>query len=232
MPDKVASHNRKHEFIMTAFELFYKKGYENTTIKDIIDELGLTKGAFYHYFESKEDVIVAIARGFTDRVVQIIKRISARTDLSAVEKMNIAFEAINEYKIKEGKWRQKFKASIESEENLKLQRKITSFMKQEVVGLYEDLINTGAKEGVFGDPVNSRQLAEFFLNTIFTLHTSVYELEKQLYDDRDELDYPGFIRLLDEKVRFYETVLGRIFQLQQGSFDFRTSYLKIYEQDE
>jgi AcrR family transcriptional regulator len=232
MSDIVTGHNRKHEFMMTAFELFYKKGYENTTINDIIDELGLTKGAFYHYFESKEDVIVAIARDFTDRVVQIIKKIFARTNLSAVEKMNMAFEAINEYKIKEGEWRHKFKASIESEENLKLQRKITIFLKQEVAGLYEELIITGAREGIFGDPVNSQQLAEFFLNTIFSLHTSVYELEKQLYDDRDELDYPGFLRLLDEKVRFYETILGRIFQLQQGSFDFRTSYLKIYEQEE
>ncbi len=174
--------------------------------------------------KSKEDVIVAIAKDFTDRVVHIIKGIFARTDLSAVEKMNMAFEAINEYKIKKGEWRYKFKASIESEENLKLQRKITILLKREVSGLYEDLINTGTREGVFGDPVNSRQLAEFFLNTIFTLHTSVYELEKQLYDDNNEFDYPGFLKLLDEKVRFHEVILERIFQLQKGSFDLRTSY--------
>ena len=49
---------------MVALELFYKKGYENTTIKDIIEEIGVSKGAFYHYFESKEDVIVAIAKEF------------------------------------------------------------------------------------------------------------------------------------------------------------------------
>lgn len=232
MPDTAKGQNRKQEFMMTAFELFYKKGYENTTINDIINELGLTKGAFYHYFESKEDVIVAIARDFTGRVVQIINSIFAQEELSAVEKMNVAFSAINDYKIKKGEWRHKFKASFESEDNLKLQRKITTFLKQDVIGLYEGIINTGVIEGVFGDPVNSRHLAEFFLNTIFTLHTSVYELEKQLYNDENELDYPEFLKKLNEKIRFYEVVLERIFQLQKGSFDLRTSYLQMYEQRE
>ena len=47
-----------------------------------------------------------------------------------------------------------------------------------------------------------------------------------------ELDYPKFLKLLDEKVRFYEIVLERIFQLKKGSFDLRPSYLKIYKQEE
>lgn len=38
--------------------LFLEKGYDNTTIQDIVDELGgLTKGAIYHHFKSKEDIM-------------------------------------------------------------------------------------------------------------------------------------------------------------------------------
>ncbi len=218
--------NRKNEFMMAALELFCKKGYENTTINDIIDELSVSKGAFYHYFDSKEDVIVALAKYFSERAAKIISEIFKRTDLSAVEKMNKGFESINEYKIKEREYHSKFKASIEGEENLKLQHKIVFFMKQDVIPLYEELIGKGVEEDVFGDPVNSHELAEFFLNTIFDLNTSVHEIERELYGDKNKGNHRELLKKLDEKVRFYEVMLERIFQLQNGSFDLRTPYLK------
>ncbi len=47
--------------IETATKLFLEKGYENTTIQDIIDNLGgLTKGAVYHHFKSKEEILDAV----------------------------------------------------------------------------------------------------------------------------------------------------------------------------
>ena len=47
------------EKILTAAKrLFLEKGYDNTTIQDIVDELGgLTKGAVYHHFKSKEEIM-------------------------------------------------------------------------------------------------------------------------------------------------------------------------------
>lgn len=45
----------------SAEKLFLEKGYENTTIQDIVDDLGdLSKGAIYHHFKSKEDIIEAV----------------------------------------------------------------------------------------------------------------------------------------------------------------------------
>ena len=53
--------------------LFIEKGYDNTTIQDIIDELGgLTKGAIYHHFSSKQDILDAV-----------IERLFAKNTLSA-----------------------------------------------------------------------------------------------------------------------------------------------------
>lgn len=229
MVDSAKSYShRKKEFLMAALELFYKKGYENTTIKDIIDELGVSKGAFYHYFQSKEDVIVALAKDFTESAVKIISEIFERSDLSAVEKMNKVFESVNEYKIREREHHSKFKASIESEDNLKLQHKITYFMKQDVLELYKKIINSGYEEGIFGHPVNSREMAEFFLNIILTLNKSVHEMEKELYNDELEADYEELLNKLDEKVRFYEVMLERVFQLRSGNFDLRTPYLRRF----
>ncbi len=52
---------------VTGLELFYKKGYYNTSIDDILKELSLSKGAFYHHFESKEDFFVQIVQNLIVR---------------------------------------------------------------------------------------------------------------------------------------------------------------------
>lgn len=48
------------KILEVARRLFFERGYEQTTIQDIVDNLGgLTKGAIYHHFKSKEDIINA-----------------------------------------------------------------------------------------------------------------------------------------------------------------------------
>lgn len=51
----------REKILDVSFQLFKERGYEKTTILDIVDGLeGLTRGAFYHHFKSKEDVLYAL----------------------------------------------------------------------------------------------------------------------------------------------------------------------------
>lgn len=72
--------------------LFLEKGYENTTIQDIVDGLGgLTKGAVYHHFGSKEDIMLALS----DRAFQKnnpFDAVKGRDDLNALQKMREAIK--------------------------------------------------------------------------------------------------------------------------------------------
>ena len=52
---------------VTGLELFYKKGYYNTSVDDILTELSLSKGAFYHHFDSKEDFFIQIIQNLVVR---------------------------------------------------------------------------------------------------------------------------------------------------------------------
>ncbi|WP_298505503.1 TetR/AcrR family transcriptional regulator [uncultured Maribacter sp.] len=52
---------------VTGLELFYTKGYYNTSVDDILKELSLSKGAFYYHFESKEDFFIQIIEGLLVR---------------------------------------------------------------------------------------------------------------------------------------------------------------------
>jgi AcrR family transcriptional regulator len=51
-----------HRMQTTGLELFYKKGYYNTSVDDILKELSLSKGAFYYHFDTKEDFFISIVQ--------------------------------------------------------------------------------------------------------------------------------------------------------------------------
>ena len=70
--------------------LFLEKGYENTTIQDIVDQLGgLTKGAVYHHFKSKEEIMDAVGDRmfFSNNPFEAVR---GRTDLNGLQKLREA----------------------------------------------------------------------------------------------------------------------------------------------
>ncbi len=73
-----------------AQKLFLEKGYDHTTIQDIVDELGdLTKGAVYHHFKSKEEIMDAVGDRmfFTNNPFEAVRN---RSDLNGLEKLREA----------------------------------------------------------------------------------------------------------------------------------------------
>ena len=78
----------------TAFRLFIEKGYERTSIQDIIDQLGgLSKGAIYYHFKSKEDILTAVCERMTDESNQLLLDIRDRPGLTGQEKLKLIFRA-------------------------------------------------------------------------------------------------------------------------------------------
>ena len=76
-----------------AFRLFMEKGYEHTSIQDIIDNLGgLSKGAIYHHFKSKEDILVGVTDRITAESNQMLAAIRDRSDLNGKEKLKTIFK--------------------------------------------------------------------------------------------------------------------------------------------
>ncbi|MCD8260962.1 MAG: TetR/AcrR family transcriptional regulator, partial [Bacteroides sp.] len=59
----------KEYIIQKAFVLFLQKSYKEVTMQDIVKSTGLSKGAFYHYFKSKETVFEEVIRYFYDHIM-------------------------------------------------------------------------------------------------------------------------------------------------------------------
>lgn len=76
-----------------ATRLFMEKGYEHTSIQDIINGLGgLSKGAIYHHFKSKEDILIAVTDKMTEESNKILEEIRDRADLTGKEKLKMIFK--------------------------------------------------------------------------------------------------------------------------------------------
>ncbi len=77
-----------------AFRLFMEKGYEHTSVQDIIDSLGgLSKGAIYHHFKSKEEILVAVVERMTAESNRVLADIRDRSDLNGREKLKTIFKS-------------------------------------------------------------------------------------------------------------------------------------------
>ncbi|MDN3015874.1 TetR/AcrR family transcriptional regulator [Paenibacillus sp. BSR1-1] len=75
----------------TATKLFVEKGWEETTIQDIVDDLGdLTRGAFYHHFKSKEDIIDAVLNRLANEN-DPFKKSKNISGLNGLERLRMAF---------------------------------------------------------------------------------------------------------------------------------------------
>lgn len=76
-----------------AFRLFMEKGYERTSIQDIINELGgLSKGAIYHHFKSKEDILVAVTDKMTAESNKMLAAIRDSSELNGKDKLRTIFK--------------------------------------------------------------------------------------------------------------------------------------------
>ncbi len=83
---------RRQDILHTAEKLFYMKGYENTSIQDVLMEAGISKGGFYHHFESKLSLLEEIALARTEEGYERAEQALAGCAGDATEKLNLLFD--------------------------------------------------------------------------------------------------------------------------------------------
>lgn len=78
----------KEQLIQTAIELMLAKGYTATTVDEICEKAGITKGGFFHYFESKEDLGKAALEYFWQSQIRMIKEMPFHTIKDPLKKLH------------------------------------------------------------------------------------------------------------------------------------------------
>ena len=75
----------------TAAQLFFQKGYDRTTLQDIIDATRLSKGAIYHHFVSKEAILIAVVDRMGEFNSAVLAKIRDKKGLTGAEKLRELF---------------------------------------------------------------------------------------------------------------------------------------------
>ena len=83
---------KRNEIIDAAQRLVYTKGYDLMSIQDILNELKISKGAFYHYFDSKGNLLEALIDRMREEALPVVLPIVNDPDLSALEKLHRFFD--------------------------------------------------------------------------------------------------------------------------------------------
>ena len=81
------------KILNTAERLFIEKGYERASLQDIITETGLSKGAIYHHFTSKEDIFYSVCDRIGQRNGEALSRVRDDPSLNGLEKLRAMFKA-------------------------------------------------------------------------------------------------------------------------------------------
>lgn len=159
----------------TAQQLFLEKGYDNTTIQDIVDHLGgLSKGAVYHHFKSKEEIIDAVS----DRMFSVnnpFERVKDRSDLNGLEKLR---EAIRLNQSDEAQ-KNIVVQSIPLTRNPRLLVEMIDSNRRILTPYYEELLEEGNRDGSIHTEY-AREIAELIpLLTSLWLLPSVFPSDKE-----------------------------------------------------
>ena len=183
-----------------AQRLFLEKGYDNTTIQDIVDELdGLSKGAVYHHFKSKEEIMDAVG----DRMFAVnnpFEAVRGRSDLNGLQKLR---EAIRLNQADEARTDMTIQ-SIPLTRNPRLLVEMIESNRRILTPYYQELLEEGNRDGSLHTEY-AREIAELMpLLTSLWLLPSVFpaakeEMKHKFYFLGDMLEKMG-VPIMDESI--------------------------------
>lgn len=144
-----AHETRKREIIDTARSLFFTHGYDNCTVADIIREVGIAKGTFYHYFVGKEQLLTSMIEEFTEEIYRQINGIATDTTLPVVDRLSAYFRQSIIVKAQSPELMLAAIQMIYRSENTILRVQMVDETVNRVAPVLAALIREGRDEGIF-----------------------------------------------------------------------------------
>jgi AcrR family transcriptional regulator len=157
-----AHNERRNEIIQTAQKLFFSQGYEQTPVNAIIDAVGISKGTFYHYFTSKEDLLDQMVAVQTEAVLERARPALQLEGVSPTEKLNRAIQDSTSYKMENLDAFMLIARLLARPENLVLRHKMSQRNSTVVAELFREVIEDGVKSGEM-KPRSPQAAAEFIM---------------------------------------------------------------------
>jgi AcrR family transcriptional regulator len=200
---------RREEILLTAQEMFYGRGYEATSIEQIINRIGIAKGTFYHYFKSKEHLLSELADYQTDGVVATLELKLKDVRGDALEKLRFVVGELSQWKYERQELMATYLEVLYRDENVLLRYKMYESYDK-IVPLYGEIIAEGAERGIFkvDDPKATVDILIAMMQGFAErVSPQILSLKKQ----------PELAEALIEKYLAFEQAMERLLGLKEGT---------------
>ncbi len=213
---------RRNEILNVARKLVYTKGYEQMSIQDILDELKMSKGAFYHYFDSKFALLEALIDRMGDDAEATIFPLLDDPTLPALEKLCRYFSSAVQWKAAQKDYMLALLRIWYSDHNSIMRQKVFTKMLRRVAPSFTRVIRQGIQEGTLSTEFPERA-TEISLYLILGLGDKFGEMILGHENGTSNLSAEERFRILDEAVLAYTNALERVLGARAGSIQLMDS---------
>ena len=204
---------RRGEMLDRALVLFLQRGYDNVSLNDVIADAGVSKGAFYHWFPSKDALITALARRSAQDGAAAVEHAMAACGGNALDRLNALLQAGFDVKVKMGVPEQlAAMVPLLRPDNAHLYGRIVTAGEELVRPLLTRVIADGVAEGIF-DTFDPEGVGDM----IQALAARTNSKFLDVLDATDESARKHAIDALTTRFRLHALAIDRILGLADGS---------------
>jgi AcrR family transcriptional regulator len=203
---------KRDEFIEAGQRLIQSRGYEQFSVEDLLAEVGASKGAFYHYFGSKQALLTAVIDRMVDQGMAVVQAVVDDPHLTAVEKLQRYFSGIGNFKTQRAEFVLALMRVWYSDDNAIVREKFRRELAQRVAPHMAAIIRQGVSEGSFSlaDP-------DHMARVVFSLILNATDEAGELWFAAvaGEMD----LRAILKRIGTYDIALQRLLGVPPGTFE-------------
>jgi AcrR family transcriptional regulator len=203
---------RRSEFLDHAQALFLRRGYENTSLNDVIAESGASKGAFYHYYPSKEALLEALADRIARHALADVQDVVSEPTLDALARLNGFLAASRQFKLDMASERWTVFAALFRPENRVLYQRIAAAWEALFTPMLTKLIAEGVRERAFDtfDPEGVGDMLQQLVSTTYPIIASAIAATT-------DAQRKAAVTTFERRLRLHGIAIDRILGLPDGS---------------
>jgi TetR/AcrR family transcriptional regulator, cholesterol catabolism regulator len=204
---------RRAELLDRAVGLFLQRGYENVSLNDLIADAGVSKGAFYHWFPSKDALVAALAERSARGAFAGAEDALAACQGDALDRLNAVLRASVDSNMKTGGPEQlAAMVSLLRPDNARLYSRILAIEQELYCPLLTQLISEGVADGIF-DTFDAEGVADMIYGLAARTNANIVDV----VDAASESARRRAIDALATRFRLHGLAVDRVLGLPDGS---------------
>lgn len=205
---------RRSEILEIATRLFIERGYDATSINHIIGRAGISKGAFYHHFQSKDELLEALAARYAEETAAAARPILEDEALDPFSRLSRFLLSMRQQKLEHAAHLRTTFEPLFRPENLQLYHRTQRAVVAIVRPIFAEIIAQGVEERCF-DVSDPEAAAEVILNLMIGTRDLLVDVYSATSDEQRRHHFKRVLR----RMQYLATVIDRILGVPEGSIE-------------